>query len=134
LQHAFQHERILRSEKDPICRKHRIAHVLPHNLWFQELVHLGLQVQQHVAVCHYFPDLFPDRHLRVTAFNMELRTIKEMREELDYLMHEEIESLRKQTYGGISPEELREQDERLKRIREVSADYLAALKRNIPSP
>ena len=30
--------------------------------------------------------------------------------------------------GGLSQEELRKQDERLKRIREVSADFLSALK------
>jgi len=44
-------------------------------------------------------------------------------------MLEQIESLKKQTFGGISKEELREQEERLKRIRQVSADFFAALKR-----
>jgi hypothetical protein len=32
----------------------------------------------------------------------------------------------------LTPEELRQQVERLKRIRELSADFLAALKRNEP--
>jgi hypothetical protein len=40
----------------------------------------------------------------------------------------QIASLKAQTFGGLSEQQLREQDERLKRIREVSADVLAALK------
>ena len=43
-------------------------------------------------------------------------------------MLEQVESLKAQTFGGLSQEELRKQDERLKRIREVSADFLSALK------
>ena len=58
------------------------------------------------------------------------RSVKEMRDELNRLMAEQIESLKKQTFGGISEEEFRQQEERLKRIRELSADFLAALKRN----
>jgi len=48
-------------------------------------------------------------------------------------MQEQIASLEKETFGGISQEELRQQEARLKRIREVSAELLAALKRNDPS-
>lgn len=59
---------------------------------------------------------------------MESRTIKEMRQELDRLMLEQIESTKQQTFGGLSTEEMRQQEDRLKRIRELSADYLAALK------
>jgi hypothetical protein len=44
-------------------------------------------------------------------------------------MAEQLESLRKQVFGGLSKAEIQEQEERLKRIRQVSADYLAALKR-----
>ena len=44
-------------------------------------------------------------------------------------MLEHIESLEKETFGGLNEEDLRQQEERLKRIREVSADFLAALKR-----
>jgi hypothetical protein len=58
------------------------------------------------------------------------RSIKELREELSRLMSEQIASLKGERYGGLSPSERREAEERLKRIREVSADYLAALKRN----
>jgi hypothetical protein len=43
-------------------------------------------------------------------------------------MTEHIESVRKQTFLPLSEQELQQQTERLKRIREVSADYLAALK------
>jgi hypothetical protein len=43
-------------------------------------------------------------------------------------MLEQVKSLKAQTFGGLSEEELRKQDERLKRIREVSADFLAMLK------
>jgi len=44
-------------------------------------------------------------------------------------MREEIECLKKQTFGGLMEDELRVQEERLKRIREVSADFIAALQR-----
>lgn len=60
---------------------------------------------------------------------MASRTAEELRDQLNRLLKEEIESLKKQTFGGLNQEELREQEERLKRIRELSADYLAALKR-----
>jgi len=56
-------------------------------------------------------------------------SISELRNELNRLMLEQIESLKKQTFGGLSPEEFRHQEARLKRIRELSADFLAALKR-----
>ena len=59
---------------------------------------------------------------------MEGRSLEKIREELQRLMVEQVESLKAQTFGGLSEEELREQDERLKRIRELSADYLSALK------
>lgn len=50
--------------------------------------------------------------------------------QLNHLMMEQIECLKKRTFGGVSEEDLRQEEERLKRIREVSADFLAALKRN----
>lgn len=49
----------------------------------------------------------------------------EMRDELSRLMLEQIESLRRATFVGISEEQLR-----IKRIRELSADFLSALKRD----
>jgi len=61
------------------------------------------------------------------------RSARETRDELNRLMQEQIASLEKETFGGISQEELRQQEARLKRIREVSAELLAALKRNDPS-
>ena len=48
---------------------------------------------------------------------MKGRTLKEIRDELQQLMLEQLESLKTQTFGGLSEEELRAQDERLKRIR-----------------
>ena len=58
------------------------------------------------------------------------RSSKENRDELEGLLREQIESLKAQTFGGFSEEELREEQERLKRIRELSADFLSALKRD----
>jgi hypothetical protein len=60
------------------------------------------------------------------------RTLDQIRAELQQLMAEQAESLKRQTFGGLSPAELLEQDRRLKRIREVSADFLVALKNNLP--
>ena len=61
---------------------------------------------------------------------MESSNAEELRDQLNRLLMEEIESLKKQTFGGLNEDELREQEARLKRIRELSADYLAALKRD----
>jgi DNA primase large subunit len=62
--------------------------------------------------------------------NMHSGDAKELRDELNRLLAEEIESLKRETFGGLDQEEHRQQRERLKRIREVAADYLAALKRS----
>jgi hypothetical protein len=45
-------------------------------------------------------------------------------------MLEQIESLKNEIFLRLTPEELRRQRERIQRIREVFADFLAALKRN----
>ncbi len=55
--------------------------------------------------------------------------IKEIRDELERLMREQLESLQEQTFLGISEEDLQKEKERLKRIRELSAEFLKALKR-----
>jgi hypothetical protein len=60
--------------------------------------------------------------------------IKEIRDELERLMEEQIESLQEQTFLGISEEYLQKEKERLKRIRELSAEFLEALKRIPPEP
>jgi hypothetical protein len=44
-------------------------------------------------------------------------------------MAEQTESLKREAFGGLTAEERQEQEERLKRIREVSADFLAGLER-----
>jgi hypothetical protein len=56
--------------------------------------------------------------------------ISEIRDELRRLMEEQVDSLTAQAFGGLCEEESRRQDKRLKRIREVSAELLAALKQN----
>ena len=56
------------------------------------------------------------------------RRVQVLRDELQRLMLEQVESLQAQTFGGLNAEELRKQDDRLKRIREVSADLMSALK------
>ena len=55
--------------------------------------------------------------------------MQELRDELQRLMLEQVESLKKQTFGGLGAEDMRKQDERLKHIREVSAELMSALKR-----
>jgi hypothetical protein len=60
---------------------------------------------------------------------MSGRSVTELREELARLMAEQLENLKDQTFLGVSEKALRRQEEQLKRIREVSADFLAALKR-----
>jgi|HubBroStandDraft_5_1064220.scaffolds.fasta_scaffold613234_1 hypothetical protein len=57
------------------------------------------------------------------------RSAAQLREELSRLLEEQMDSLRKQTFLGLDEAELSQQEARLKRIREVSADFLAALKR-----
>ena len=57
-------------------------------------------------------------------------SLKEISEELERLMQEHMESLRRQTFLGISREELIRERERLKRIREVTAEFLQVLKQD----
>ncbi len=61
---------------------------------------------------------------------MDRRSTAELRDELHRLMTEQMESLQKQTFTWLDETEVKQQEERLRRIREVSADFLAALKRN----
>ena len=60
---------------------------------------------------------------------MDGSDVEKLRDELERLMREQIDSLAKQTFLGISEEDLEGERARLKRIREVSADFLAALKK-----
>lgn len=60
------------------------------------------------------------------------RTAKELREELNRLMKEQLEHIRNQTFTWLSQEEYRKEEARLERIREVSADYLNAVKTGLP--
>jgi hypothetical protein len=60
---------------------------------------------------------------------MDGPSIENLRDELTRLMREHIENMQKRTFLGISPEDVQLEKERLQRIREVSADFLEALKR-----
>jgi hypothetical protein len=59
------------------------------------------------------------------------RSLQDLSDELNRLMLEHMESVKEETFVGLSEESLRRQEELLKRIREVSADFLAALKRSL---
>jgi hypothetical protein len=62
---------------------------------------------------------------------MASRSVDELRDELNRLMLEHIQSVKTETFLGRLEEEARlQQQERLKRIREVSADLLLALRRS----
>jgi hypothetical protein len=63
---------------------------------------------------------------------MDGPNVEELRDELERLMREHIDSMAKQTFLGITPEDLGQEKERMQRIREVSADFLEALKRLPP--
>jgi len=63
---------------------------------------------------------------------MDGPNVEELRDELERLMRDHIDNMAKQTFLGISPEDLRQEKERMQRIREVSADFLEALKRLPP--
>ena len=58
------------------------------------------------------------------------RGLEEIRAELERLMLKQVDMLKKQAFVGLSEKESREQRDLLKQIREVSADYVAALKRS----
>ncbi|MFY9947157.1 MAG: hypothetical protein WA261_06525 [Candidatus Sulfotelmatobacter sp.] len=62
---------------------------------------------------------------------MDRLSVEKLSVELERLMREQIESLARQTFLGITAEELLREKERLQRIREVSADFLEALKKRI---
>jgi hypothetical protein len=66
----------------------------------------------------------PVRHGSAMARQSEA----EIRDELNHLMEELIESLKRQTFLGFDESEFHRQEERIKRIRELSADFLAAMK------
>ena len=51
---------------------------------------------------------------------MDGPSVDKLRDELERLMKEHIESTQRQTFLGITPEEVLQEKERLERIREVS--------------
>ncbi|HZZ14671.1 MAG TPA: hypothetical protein VFE08_01785 [Candidatus Sulfotelmatobacter sp.] len=60
---------------------------------------------------------------------MDGSNLEKLRDELSRLMLEHIESMRERTFLGIGPEDVQREKQRLQRIREVSADFLEALKK-----
>jgi hypothetical protein len=62
---------------------------------------------------------------------MARRNKEELRDELSRLMLEEIDTVSAETFLGRPNEEvLLQQEQRLKRIRELSAEFLLALKQS----
>jgi hypothetical protein len=71
------------------------------------------------------------RNCILKAGAMAGRSMEELREELSRLMQEHIESVTAETFlGRLDEEAVLQQEERLKRIREVSAAFIAALRRS----
>jgi hypothetical protein len=65
------------------------------------------------------------------ALTMASRSLEDLRDELNRLMLEHIESMNAETFlGRLDEEALLQEAQRLKRIREVSAELLLALRRN----
>lgn len=63
---------------------------------------------------------------------MKYRSISDLNAEMSRLIHEHVESLENQTFVTPNEEQLQKEKERLQRIREVSAEYLAVIKRSSP--
>jgi hypothetical protein len=60
---------------------------------------------------------------------MDGSNLEKLRDELSRLMREHIESMQERTFLGIGPDDVQREKQRLQRIREVSAEFLEALKR-----
>ena len=55
---------------------------------------------------------------------MGRQNVEQIRAELRRLMTEQLASLQSRTFLGLDEDEIRREEERLKRIRELSADFL----------
>jgi hypothetical protein len=55
-----------------------------------------------------------------------------LQEELRQLLHEQSESSQRQTFLGINQTELNKQEQRMRRIRELFAEFLAFVARWFP--
>jgi len=58
------------------------------------------------------------------------RKLEEISAELEKVMAEQIDSLSQQTFLGLTAEHVLQEKERLQRIREISAEFLEALKKS----
>ncbi len=63
---------------------------------------------------------------------MRRRSFEKVRNELTRLTSEQLESLKKRTSAGQDKAELRQEEARLNRIREVTSEISAVLKKNLP--
>lgn len=72
------------------------------------------------------PDFLPHRDSCIDTID----PFDELKREMGNLMDERLESLRKQAFVPPDEKQIEADVNRLKRIREVSTDYLAALKRS----
>ena len=61
---------------------------------------------------------------------MRRRSFEKVRDELNRLMAEQLESLRKGTLAEFQEVELRQEEDRLKRISEVCSELSAILRKN----
>jgi hypothetical protein len=86
--------------------------------------------RENLGALHFL--LFRSPHSFVCTERMDDSSIDKIRDELQRLLRENLEKLETQVFVGITPEGLRQQKERLERIREVSADFLEALTRTLP--
>jgi hypothetical protein len=62
---------------------------------------------------------------------MKRRRVDELKQELQKLMQEHVENLKKREFLAGTKEQLQNEEELLTRIREVSADYIVAMRRHL---
>jgi hypothetical protein len=62
---------------------------------------------------------------------MKRRRVDELKQELQKLMQEHVENLKKREFLAGTKEQLQKEEELLTRIREVSADYIVAMRRHL---
>jgi hypothetical protein len=62
---------------------------------------------------------------------MKRRRVDELKQELQKLMQEHVENLKKREFLAGTKEQLQNEEELLTRIRDVSADYIVAMRRHL---
>jgi hypothetical protein len=72
--------------------------------------------------------------LKLLGMPMKRRSVDELRQELQNLMQERVEALKKREFLPATREQFQNEEDLLTRIREVSADYLVAMRRHLAHP